>query len=280
MLRLDLHPNRLLASLGLSLLVIPGPAVSQSIPSAGAAPMAWAECQPGQIEVMIVGTFHFAQSTTVDVLEPARQEELSHVLDALESFTPDLVAVEFPRTRADELQTAFAAYRSGSELESPNEISQLGFRLAGRLGHESVHAVDVPMNLWHDSIQVFDDAYPTSRDGLRARWPGRHASVRRNADLTLREMLIDQNRDDPPANSEMYAGFLPLAEGEMYAGALKLRPWYDRNLRIIQNLFRAGQPEDERWLLIIGSGHLRVLTQMMEMTPQLCPVSALEVLEG
>jgi len=69
-------------------------------------------------------------------------------------------------------------------------------------------------------------------------------------------------------------------EDEVYAGALKLRPWYDRNLRIVQNLFRVADPAGDRVLLVIGAGHLRLLKQILEMTPQLCAVSALPVLEG
>jgi hypothetical protein len=82
----------------------------------------------------------------------------------------------------------------------------------------------------------------------------------------------------PAANWQMYGGFLPLVKDDFYVGALKLRPWYDRNLRILQNLFRVTDPSDEHVLLIIGTGHLRILKQMLEMTPQVCPVSALPLL--
>jgi hypothetical protein len=98
--------------------------------------------------------------------------------------------------------------------------------------------------------------------------------------MSIAQILAILNEDEVPGNSEMYGGFLPLVEEEVYAGALKLRPWYDRNLRIVQNLFRIADPADERLLLVIGSGHLRVLKQILELTPQLCPVSALPTLRG
>jgi hypothetical protein len=231
---------------------------------------------------MILGTFHFAQSGDIDVLEAGRQRELDEVLRALEAFRPDRIAVEFPRVRAGELQERYDAYLATStEPDSPNEIYQIGFRLGERLGHAQVHAVDVPMNLWHDSIQVFDDTYPASRESLRARWPARfEPGAAADSHASLTDILVELNEDDPPGNSEMYGGFLPLVEADLYAGALKLRPWYDRNLRIVQNLFRIADPADDRILLVIGAGHLRVLKQMMEMTPQLCPVSALDYLGG
>ena len=252
------------------------------VSSAGAAPLAWAECQPGQIEVMILGTFHFAQVDDVDVLEPARQRELDAILTSLETFGPARIAVEYPHAEAAELRRSYGEYRGrgADSLVSRNEISQIGFRLARRLGHDEVYAVDVPMNLWDDSIQVFDDRWPDSRGGLRARWPVRHErDAWDRATAPLAETLLRLNRDEIPGNSDMYGGFLPLVEEDVYAGALKLRPWYDRNLRIVQNLFRTAEPGDERILLVIGAGHLRVLKQILEMTPQLCPVSATPYLE-
>lgn len=243
----------------------------------GAAPMTWAECRPEQAEEMVLGTFHFAQyEEYVDVLEPARQEQLAGVLDGLEGFAPERVAVEYPRARSARLDSAYRRYLDGpaDSLGSRNEIQQVGFRLARRLGHERVHAVDVRMDLWHDSIEVFDERWPDARSDLRDRWDVRYRSPDPDelAERPLDEILVTANRDLPPAQGWLYGRFLPLAKEDVYAGALKLRPWYDRNLRIVQNLFRSLEPEDGRILLVIGSAHARVLKQMLELTPQLCPV--------
>lgn len=158
----------------------------------------------------------------------------------------------------------------------------MGFHLARRLGHERVHPVDVRIDLWHDSIAVFDERWPDARDELRARWDVRHPTPDADALAArpLEEILVALNRDLPPANAEMYRRFLPLVKEDVYAGALKLRPWYERNLRIVQNVFRILEPEDGSVLLVIGSGHLRVLKQMLEMTPQLCPVDPAPYLTG
>lgn len=259
----------------------PGAAVAQTLlPPAAAAPLVWADCQPGQVQILLLGTFHFDQSRDVDVLEAHRQSELREVIERLALWAPTRIAVEYPHAEQADLDSLFHDYvRRDGPGASRNEIAQIGFRLAERLGHRRVHAVDTPMNLWHDSIQVFDDRWPTLRDQLRARWPLRMVSEDQDpGGSTLAEILRALNADAPPGNSDMYAGFLPLVEDDVYAGALKLRPWYDRNLRIVQNLFRVSTPNDDRVLLVIGAGHVRVLKQIMEITPQLCPVSALPVL--
>lgn len=269
-------------SLILAASLIFAPSVAAQRPAAvEAAPLVWPTCAPGQVEVLILGTVHFAQSSAIDVASPDRQKELRTVLARLTRWEPTAVAVEYPAASQAQLDSAFHAYlaRPESDVRSRNEISQVGFRVARRSGHDRVYAVDVPMNLWNDSIQVFDDRWPRSRDSLRTRWPLRYdRDGVRSGGGSLLEILTRLNEDAVPGNSEMYAAFLPLVEEDVYAGALKLTPWYDRNLRIVQNLFRVSDPHTGRVLLVIGAGHLRVLKQMIEFTPQLCPVSANTVL--
>lgn len=42
----------------------------------------------------------------------------------------------------------------------------------------------------------------------------------------------------------------------------------------------AVDPEDERLLLVIGHGHMRMLKQVLEITPQLCPVDPVPYLSA
>jgi hypothetical protein len=71
---------------------------------------------------------------------------------------------------------------------------------------------------------------------------------------------------------------MPLVEGDVYAGTLKLRPWYDRNLRIVQNFFRILEEDDDRLLLIIGGSHVPVIRHIIDATPQLCAVESMPVI--
>ena len=96
---------------------------------------------------------------------------------------------------------------------------------------------------------------------------------------TVPELLRVWNTDAPPAMPE-YGLFLPLFEGDVYAGALKLRPWYDRNLRIVQNFFRVLDEDDDRLLLVIGGSHVATLRHIIDMTPQFCAVDPLPYLDA
>jgi hypothetical protein len=113
------------------------------------------------------------------------------------------------------------------------------------------------MYVWHDSVQVFDDRFPRSRTRLRAQWNiafERPVGIKAHRDWPLTGLLKMLTEDDPPVNVDMFGRLLPLVEEEVYAGALALRSWYDRNLRIVQNLFRILERSDERVVLVIGSG--------------------------
>lgn len=255
-----------------------GPAVCATALAQGPpASPAGVACQPGQVQVLVLGTFHFAQQNQVDLMTPVRQAELNALVDRLATFSPDRVTVEFAFARNDALNEAYARYLAAAEdaIASPNETYQIGFRLARRLGHHRIYGVDVPMNLWDDSVSVFDDEYPGARERLRGRWNVRYPPAPRpTAGLTLSEMLRPWNDQALPAMPE-YGRFMPLVEGDVYAGALTMRRWYDRNLRIVQNFFRVLEPGDDRLFMVVGGSHVAVLRHLLDATPQLCAVDPL-----
>lgn len=247
----------------------------------GPPPMSWEECRPEQVEVMVLGTFHFSQQEAVDVHSERRQRELADLLRSLERFAPHRVAVEYPRARDEELNRSYRRYLElpADSLASSNEIAQIGFRLARRLEHDRVHGVDVPIELWNDSIRVFDERFPGARERLRDRWDVRYPPAPEpDPELTMSENLRVWNTDAPRSIPE-FGRFMPLVREDVYAGALKLRPWFDRNLRTVQNLLRIAETPGDRVLLVIGGSHVRVLRQIMDMTPQLCAVDPSPYLE-
>lgn len=231
-------------------------------------------CQTGQVRVLVLGTFHFAQQDDIDILSPEVQAEIADIVTGMSRFEPTVVAVEHPWHDQETLDGAYRAYleRPADSVGSRNEIAQLGYRLARQVGVTGVRGVDVPMRLWDDSIAVFDKQFPGSRDRLRRKWSVEYPpGPKPEEGVALREQIGAWNTDAPPGLPE-FGRFLPLVEGDVYAGALKLRPWYDRNLRIVQNLFRVAESDNDRIVLVIGGSHVRVLRNLLDLTPQLCAV--------
>lgn len=121
----------------------------------------WPDPKDGQRKGMLLGTTHLAQSPgdtpnayatdPGNILGDKRQRELETLTDRLVEWDPDRIAVEHPVSEQSLIDRAFDAYAndtgelsavSGWEMERSDEVVQIGFRLANKLNHESVAAVD------------------------------------------------------------------------------------------------------------------------------------------
>ena len=76
----------------------------------------------------------------------------------------------------------------------------------------------------------------------------------------------------------MFGDVIPWGAGRDFEGARLLGGWYERNLRTVQNLYSIAEDTNERVLVIIGSGHVRVLRHLLREAPMFCPVSPLPFL--
>src|SRR5919108_2938915 len=107
-------------------------------------------------KIMLLGTFHFHDpgldahrpKFTLDVFSERRQREIADVVERLAAFAPTKVAVEPWREYQEDIDGYYQAYLRGEFEQVPdrwltpaNEIFQLGFRLAQRLGHAKVYCV-------------------------------------------------------------------------------------------------------------------------------------------
>ena len=241
-----------------------------------------ATCATGQsaddkAEVLILGTYHMANPgrdifnmQADDVLSSKRQREITEIIEVLKRFKPTKVAIEsdiWSKRRTDE----YANYLAGKHTLTPNEIEQIGFRLAKELGHAKVYPVDVggdfPMG------RVLNYAKANGRkeqlDSEMARWG---ALVKELGEYlrshTILETLQYMNAD-PQVNRDMrsYYEIVRYGDPSDYAGADLLAAWYQRNIRIHQNIVKLVESPKERVLVIYGAGHLGWLRQNVENDP-------------
>lgn len=280
--------ERLLLAAGLALLAGCGanPPAAVPAPADGYS----ARCEPGEVQVMLLGTYHMdnpgqdgVRQEVDDVLAPRRQAELAALAARLAEFRPDQIAVEFQPGDSATLRDWYARYRSGT-LQNRNEVVQIGMRVANGLGHEAVYPVDYQMRMWNDSI----DALWNRRPEFQRAGDSITAAAQRLADAQaprVRERTVIENlrhANSPPAlgQSERWQWeiFLPVVEGDNYGGAQALGRWYERNLRMVQNLYRIRKPGTGRILLLVGSGHVLPLRALLDISPQFCPVSPLPYL--
>ncbi|KAB1196965.1 MULTISPECIES: DUF5694 domain-containing protein [Haloferax] len=274
-------------------------------------PEGWPRCESGPVEVMLLGTYHMdnpgldvAQLDVDDVLHPERQAQLRTTVDALEGWRPDRVAVERPYDRADEVNAIYDEYRSGKrsydaeeEIEPPHpsrnelttecrsEVVQLGFRLADRLDHERVFPIDYPMTLANEAYEeLAEDGFEPEEkiqfDQLDVSELEREVTEQ-IATSSIQEFLLWQNRERNLGvqSAGFFGESLRWGRENNFGGPKLVATWYDRNLRMVHNLWRAIESEDERVLVVVGAGHVHILRELLEKTPMFCPVSPLPSLE-
>jgi hypothetical protein len=286
------RPFRFLAAL-LVLLLGPGHSPDAEAQDAG---------DDAPIKVMPIGTVHLDNPgrdvnnpKVPDVLTPRKQQELKALRDSLAQFQPTKMAIEVRRRHQGALDSLYRAFRAGrldtsfavgDFVSVRSEQYQLGFRLAKRLGHERVWAVDhmVPM----DMGKVF--AYAKKNDPALAK---ALSSFSGGPLMTELDRLLQQetlgalyrflNRPETverfraPYTRMATAGAERPPADSAYVGADVVAQYHKRNLRIFANLVATAEPGD-RIITIFGAGHMPYLRPLIEASPEIQFVDPLDYL--
>jgi hypothetical protein len=187
--------------LAVATLAAAAPAAAQQVPTGFPA-----ACEPGEVQVMLLGTYHFegsgndgVRAAGEDMLGPRRQAELEELAMRLARWAPEQIAVEWPFTWADSTSAQYRRYAATGASTRSNEVVQVGFRVARRLGHPTVYPIDHQMPIGNDSTGPLKARRPDLRqrgDSLAALLQARSDSVRaRMADATIVERLRETNTD-------------------------------------------------------------------------------------
>jgi hypothetical protein len=243
-----------------------------------------ANCATPSAKLLIVGTYHMdnpgLDAINVhadDVLSERRQREIEELVDKLARFRPTKIAVEGAASDKKFWQTRYEKYVSGEHTLTRNEIEQIGFRLAKKLGHAAIYPIDYQMMM---SGLRYDEIDFSRRKPPSAPAPSASPSEPRQlteAELLLRRRTVLENlreANDPARAAQGHSGYfgnlLPTDDPAIYAGADLVANWYKRNLRMLANLAAITDFERDRVLLIVGSGHLHILRDFAIHAPYFC----------
>ena len=209
-----------------------------------------------------------------DMLAPDRQAQITKCLDLLVKFRPTRVALEIEPEQMVEWVDEYRTWRDGEFSLSANEIHQLGFRLAGMMGHETIYGID-----WHDHTREIG----WHRAIERALALGQRHFVTavveaqeqpeetrsRDAARVRAQSVIEQLREsnDPrtlAGNHRAYMDMARIGDGPDYTGADVIMRWYERNMKMFVNLSRLADSPDDRVLLVVGWGPVPLLTHYLQ----------------
>lgn len=246
-----------------SLLLAASPALAQERPGT---------VNPAQTEVMVLGTFHFTgggqdyiNPAVDDFLSPQRQAEIEDILDRLEAFAPDKIIVELEPEHEDWINARYRAWRAGEAELQVNERDQLGLRLADRLGHAQVYAVDFQNGMDFDAMM--GAAHAAGQHDLIAQFQSVMGEVQSLigdlSGLPVREQLLVHNDPEFQQRHDFYMTLAQMGTVEDPVGARNMADWWGRNMIIFARIAQLSEP-GERVLVIYGSGHKYLLDQYFE----------------
>lgn len=251
-------------------------------------------CSEKSAKVLILGAYHMDNPgqdainvEADDVLAPKRQKEISEVVEKLAHFRPTKIAIESPY-RSTYWTTRYEQYVKSEYKLGKNEIEQIGFQLAKRQGHSTLYPIDFPM--WMDGSLASEreepKATPTpapakSREPKRELPPHlkKFETVMRTSSV-LEALRYQNSREYVEADHAGYMDMLlPQDKLHIYENADQITNWYKRNLRMFTNINRVTEFPNDRILLIVGAGHLKILSDFAASSTYFCLVNSNDYLK-
>lgn len=243
-----------------------------------------------QPTVFLIGTFHFAyynldahktaKDKQVDIKSNERQHQLNDLLDYVARFKPTKIAVEAGRNTGY-LMKRYQAYREGTRKLAKDEIEQIGFRLMETFSLDTIYGTnDLPlvysladskdsvllrpildsiMKDWdfqsNDTITKLYHKYYAYMDEMKLKMPLLDIFKYYNSDKVLsRGYGVNLVGDFTLGNTRG-------------ADALAIH-WYSRNLRIYRHIQQIVTSPNDRILVLYGQGHIQILKQLFESSPE------------
>jgi Family of unknown function (DUF5694) len=213
-------------------------------------------------EIILVGTFHFEQEA--DLIRN-KEDEIEELVDYLSMLKPTKVALEWEITQNEELNDK---YKYSGVSEEIDEIQQIGFRLAKKLFHDRVYAVNWAGHLTQEDMinlnNTIQHSYPkilNTMNSLQGSTP--EISSVKKLIQSYKEL---NERKYTEVLEKMYLSFVEVEDdkGDLI-GVNFLNKWSERELIIFKNIAEiASDHSDERILLVIGSDHLWMLRKLFE----------------
>ena len=242
-----------------------------------------------QAKAMVLGVFHFDNPGLDDykpkypfnILEQKRQEELEILLNQISEYKPTKILLERNRVLNDSsINNQYQNYLLGKfKLDkASDEIYQIGFKLAKKLGHKRIYCSDASAEWFGIDLDWgnfnYSD-YLKSKDQFEKTYRYDYQSIyKKNDSLKTVQSLLDRfvMINDPMDRLFDHQAYLTEVilggAGDNYLGADSVAKWYRRNLRIYANAYDLTNfNHEERLLLIYGSGHVWQLRQLFNDSP-------------
>jgi hypothetical protein len=224
-------------------------------------------------KALVLGTYHMENPgldkfnmKADDIGTPKRQAEVEAFVNLLASFKPTKICLEYPYAKREKLNENYTAYLNGKYELKKNEIDQIGFRLGKKLGLKELFAVDKDAPFEFDTVVAVAQKYQfVSFLELLGKLPS--WMEEENQKLYSKTITEYYQYLNTPENvrrgHEFYLSTVAIGKDDNYAGADLVADWYKRNLRIHRNIMNIEHKPEDRFLILFGSGHSKILQDLV-----------------
>lgn len=227
-------------------------------------------------EVLLVGTFHYnnpgadlAKTKSFDILNEKSQLELKEISEAIKTYNPTKIFVEWPYNEQKELDSLYQLYTSGQYFENDsisdfylkNEIFQLAFRAAKENNLKTVYGIDYSTSFPFG--EVMNAIEKNNQSELKAKIEGGISKFTAGFDdkidsgASLKELTYYLNSAEMRSFSNHFHNNLMLLAGETndFSGPLLTAEWFKRNLYMWSLIQKNTSQSDDRIMVLVGASH-------------------------
>jgi hypothetical protein len=229
-----------------------------------------------KIKIVLLGTEHFTPSTKdiyknepFDLKQGDKFNELQDVINLLSAFMPSQICIEVNDDAQSKIDQQFSQFLQHTYIQQHNEIDLIAYPVAQKIGLKSLTCVNHEGNFDDDEMITFarNNAQETVLTDLK------HYVELYIDDLqtyrqthSLKQQLNYLNTPfNLNKNAAIYTSFLAkIGREDQYPGTTLIADWYKTNLHIYTNIIRNIRAEDAAILVILGHGHIPILTHLFE----------------
>lgn len=233
------------------------------------------------IDVLVLGSFHFKHAPEFNAIEAAEQQkEIKRLVNSLAEFQPNKIAVEYERKDSLMVDSLYRSYRNGTHKLTVNEREQIGFRLAGQLGHQKIHPIDYqkPWGM-NETLKWARKNNPEFIEYVE-QWQKENAKMDSvmHRNRTIGEILsVYASESFIDRVQKIRMKTLEVGADKNYIGVDPVASVYERNMRIFANLTSIAEPGD-RILIVYGAGHSYFFNEFIRQHPDMQLVDVKEYL--
>ncbi len=236
-------------------------------------------------QIGVLGMLHFVSknNTVSQEVTVYSESQINELVNSLLKIKPTKIAVERPYKTEVELNQNFQNYLSGNYHLLQEETDQIAFRLAKELNHSKLFLAYSKVDFDFEKAVQF--AIKNNQEELLNNILKNAKELANSYDSiatknNLRKAVHYLNTEYAINKNNLgYLLTMDIGNKENPLGSSIVADWYESNFKIFQNIKCLCEKKNEKILVIYGQGHLKILNQLINDSPNIDLIQIEEYLD-